>query len=49
MDSENIDLDQLFRRISSPQTQKGFKTLRHATSEDLANSFQPDPRQTARK
>ena len=41
MASDNIDLEELFRRISSLQTREAFKVLRYATAEDLARAFQP--------
>lgn len=41
MNSDNIDLEELFRRISSPRTSEVFKAVRRATTEDLANSFRP--------
>lgn len=43
MASKEIDFDELFRRISSPQTSERFKALRLATSEDLASTFKPSP------
>jgi hypothetical protein len=39
MNSNNIDLEELFRRISSPRTSEVFKALRHATTENLASTF----------
>jgi len=41
MNSNNMDLEELFRRISSPQTAEAFKALRHATTENLASTFRP--------
>lgn len=41
MNSNNIDLEELFRRISSPQTAEAFKALHHATTENLASTFRP--------
>lgn len=43
MTSNEIDFDELFRRISSPQTRERFKALRLATPEDLASTFKPSP------
>lgn len=41
MNSDYIDLEGLFRRISSPRTGEVFKAVRHATTEDLASTFRP--------
>ncbi len=43
MTSNEINFDELFRRISSPKTGERFKALRFATSEDLASAFKPSP------
>lgn len=41
MTANEIDFEELFRRISSPQTSERFKALRLATTEDLASTFKP--------
>lgn len=43
MASDEIDFDELFRRISSPQTRERFKALRITTPQDLASTFRPSP------
>lgn len=43
MTSDELDFDELFRIISSPQTRERFKALRLATPEDLASTFKPSP------
>lgn len=40
MSFDNIGFEELFGRISSPQTAARFKFLRKATPEDLAKAFQ---------
>lgn len=43
MASNEIYFDELFRRISSPQTSERFKSLRLATPQELASTFRPSP------
>ena len=40
------EFDELFARISAPQTAKAFKSLRHASTEDLASTFKPGGTET---
>lgn len=43
MISNKINFEELFRKISLPQTREHFKKLRSATYEEIASTFQPGP------
>ena len=39
MNSDSMNFEMLFRRVSSSETNERFKTFRYATTEDLARTF----------